>query len=91
MFYKTVESNPWPTPSFYSRVRQRVPLFSTALMHFSTKRGTVVFSCAHSVAKWQPNTLSMRKKYIIMNKNLGVVRVGGYFVVLDEYKDKQNH
>lgn len=72
MFYR-------PTPSFYSCVRQRVPLFSTALMHFSTKRGTVVFSCAHSVAKWQPNTLSMRKKCIIMNKNVGVVRVGGYF------------
>lgn len=38
-----------------------LPLFSTALIHFSTNLGTVEFSCAHSVARWQPNTLSTGK------------------------------
>lgn len=39
-----------------------LPLFSTALIHFSTKLGTVVFSCAHSEARWHPNTFSEGNK-----------------------------
>lgn len=34
------------------------PLRSTAFTHFSTKRGTLLRSCAHSTARWQPKTLS---------------------------------
>lgn len=35
-----------------------LPLRSTAFTHFSTKRGIVVRSCAHSSPRWQPKTLS---------------------------------
>ena len=41
------------------------PLFSTALIHLSTKLGTVVLSCAQSVDRWQPNTLSEGNNNII--------------------------
>lgn len=43
-----------------------LPLFSTALIHFSTKLGTVVLSCAHSVARWQPNTLSAEITFLLI-------------------------
>lgn len=81
MLYITVRKNPRDPRLHFIHVKQKVPLFSTAFIHFSTKRGTVVFSCAHSVAKWQPNTLSVKKDEIMKN-NVAVVPI----VILDDYK-----
>lgn len=55
------------TPTLQSCEESSSPLFSTALIHFSTKLGIVVLSCAHSVASWQPNTFSVGNKIIIVS------------------------
>lgn len=53
--------------SSFSFDGSRSPRFSTALIHFSTKPGTVVFSWAHRWARWQPNTVSAQNKAIIIH------------------------
>lgn len=53
-----------------------LPLFSTALIHFSTNLGTVEFSCAHSVARWQPNTLSTGKKNSSISSSSRIINAG---------------
>lgn len=38
------------------------PFFSTVRMHFSTKLGTVDFSCWQRLCKWHPKTFSVREE-----------------------------
>lgn len=45
----------------FNNQRDITPLFSTVLMHFSTKLGTLVFSWLQRLCKWHPNTFSVGK------------------------------